>query len=147
MIFFFTCHLTKKTEGFSAIVWEIGQVAQAIAASKPYFHPNLDVYMSLICEEPPFEGFFKSRRPRLSRTRDEAGNVTNYQFTYEFVIPYASVGEQDLVQLAKRGFLDSLAFFDKIKAFDTKPFQQDVFDAVVAYQHEPVYLAEPSVIP
>ncbi|NVO86731.1 hypothetical protein [Hymenobacter terrestris] len=120
---------------------------QAIAASKPYFRPNLDVYVGLICEEPPFEGFHKPRRPRLRRTRDASGNVTNYAFTYEIAIPYASVGEQDLVQLTKRGFLDSLTFFDKIKAFDTKPFQKDVFDAVVAYQHEPIYLSEQRVPP
>lgn len=145
MIFFFTSYTTIKTARFSALVWEMGQLVQAIAASKPYFRPNLDIYVGLICEEPPFEGFCKYRRPRLSRTRNDAGLVTNYQFTYEFVIPYASIGQQDLVPLAKRYFLESLAFFDKIKVFDTKPFQQDVFDAVAAYQHEPVYLLEQSV--
>ena len=140
MIFYFTSHLIKKTSCFCAIVYEIGQLAQTTAAKKPYFLPNLDVFVGLICEEPPFEGFFKYRRPRLSRTRDESGKVTQYQFTYEFVIPFASVGKQDIVQLAKRCFLDGLAFFDKIKEFDTKLFKQDLFDAVVAYHHEPVYL-------
>ena len=140
MIFYFAPYITEKTRPFIAVVVEISQCIENIVLNKTYFSTNLDVYIGLICEEPPFEGFYKHRRPRLSRVKDEAGNVTNYQFTYEFIIPYASIGEQDIVQLTKRYFLDSLAFFDKIKEFDTKILKQDLFDVVTAYNHESVYL-------
>ncbi|QKG52853.1 hypothetical protein [Hymenobacter sp. BRD67] len=140
MIFFFTSHITEKTRAFSSIVWEIGQLAQSVAASKQYFSINLDIYVGLICEGPPFEGFYKYRRPRLSRIKDASGNVVSYQFTYEFIIPYASIGEQDIVQLTKRYFLDNLLFLDKIKAFNTKTLKDDLTAAVSSYNRPSIYI-------
>lgn len=141
MIFFFTSHLSSGTEKFSSIVWQLGHIIQSKVINRKNISVDLAIYIGLICEEPRYEGFYKYRKPRLSRIKDTSGAVISYEFTYEFIIPYASVGQQDLVGLVKRYFLDSLVFFDKIKDFDTSSLKQDLIDIITVYTHEPVYLS------
>ena len=140
MTFFFTSYVTRNTDTISEIVWEIGNAIQSKVVNKNYFPINLDVFIGLACEEPPFQGNHKYVRPRLSRVKDINGLVLNYKFEYVLILPYSSIGQQDLVALIKRYFIDSLSFFDRIKDFDASPLKQDLLDIVTGYDHEPVYL-------
>jgi hypothetical protein len=119
---------------------EIREAIKKTVLNKRYFPINLDVFVGLICEEPPFEGFYKYRRPRFSRVKNKDGLVVNYKFVYEFIIPYDTIANQDLVKLTKRHFIESLNFFDKIKEIDVSSLKQDMLEVVTAYKHAPVYL-------
>ena len=141
-VFSLDAYTTKHTSKFADLVVKIRERIRLVVLEKKYFSSNLDIFIGLVCEEPPFEGFFKHRRPRLSRKKDAEGIIVNYVFSYEFIIPYASIGQQNLVELTKRYFLENLVLFDKIKDFDVSSLKQDLFKTVNEFEHEPIYLGQ-----
>ena len=142
MIFFFTSHVSKKTNKLGSVVAELSHKIANVVTSNKYFSVNFDIFILVRFEEPDHADFFKYRRPRLSRKRNIDGEIISYKFEYEFVILTENIGSRDLVKVLKEHLINSLSFFDRIKVLDAEPLKQDIYEAVITYEHSPVYLNE-----